>query len=146
MMPTHLWTILCEKAPVNRDTGNVSLIEVVEDVVVEVDKAQDLTAPLASPILLPVSWALVSTFERVNWAQAEKTGAKFLIITPSGNKIGEGSIEIDLSQHIRVHHIVSFNGFLIVEPGANYFQIEVENSAGTFVDVGRLPLNVVFKK
>lgn len=138
-MPRHLWTIVCEKATIDRETNNVSLIEIVEDVSVAVEAQQELSKPLSAAIILPVTWTVVSAFERDDPARGEKADGEMQLVSPSGSILGTALIEIDLTQHARARCLVKFAGWPVPEGGRYLVKVFVRSQPGASL-CGEIPL------
>jgi hypothetical protein len=144
-MPRHLWTILCERAAIDPDTNNVTLIEIIEDVTVDVETNQDLTKPLSKSIVLPTSWMIVAAYERDDMTKGEKVDGELQLVSPAGVKFGGASFSIDLSEHLRIHYLLKMVGFPVSEQGRHIIKTIVKSSAGAELFTTDLALDVRFK-
>lgn len=143
-MPRHLWTIICEKATIDRDTNNISLIEIIEGISVGVEAQQDLNKPLASTIVLPVTWTVVSTYVRDDLTTVEKAEGELRLISPSGQTMATSPFEIDLTQFVRMHCLMKFVGWPVSEPGHQLLKVAVKSTEGKQIQTVEVPLEVRF--
>ena len=137
------WAILCESAIVDKDTNNVSLVNVVEE----------LTLPAAPPEiaatsdpsqLKPVSLAIVTLFARSDPSVPESGEAQIKIVAPDGRIGLSGQISVDLIQHERLRAIG--RTFQMPFPdrlaGQYLLKVEVKTAGLDWEEMFSLPLQV----
>lgn len=101
-MIEHIWTILCSRVITSRETNNVSLIEVTEELGLDVGMEGDKESTDRSVIPLPFSLILVSLWSRMEDDKPIVGTAKDILLTPSGKTLGEQEFKVNLSDHVRM--------------------------------------------
>jgi hypothetical protein len=84
----HIWTVLCSRVITSRESNNVSLIEVTEQVELEVGVQGAKQSSYQSVIPLPFNLVLASLWSRVEDDKPVEVTAKDLFIAPSGKILG----------------------------------------------------------
>jgi len=104
----HIWTVLCSRVITSRETNNVSLIEVTEELGLDVGMEGDKKITDQSVIPLPLSLILVSLWSRMEDDKPIVGTAKDILLTPSGKTLGEQEFKINLSDHMRMRTMRNF--------------------------------------
>lgn len=131
-MIRHIWTVLCDKTIVDRDTNNVSL-----DVLEQLN-----LAPIAEAnVIVPVPIVIASLWSRAELESPERARARIRIVDPLQRVIGEVTIDIDLTVNIRARTFCRFGGLLVSGPGVYEFVAEIENGS-EWTEAARVPLQV----
>lgn len=77
-MIDHVWSILCGKSTTDRETNNLSLFEVIEQI--------NVLGPLPEPaakMALPMPFELVSLWCRANPGEPEESTARIKLLAPN---------------------------------------------------------------
>ena len=131
----HVWTVVCEKVVVDSRTNNASL-DVLEQV---------LLGPEAfgsdAPVLVPMPMTIASLWHRNELDDPERGTARMTIIDPSGTRIAEAEIAVDLTQHVRSRSFAQTGGMPITGVGVYEFVIE-QQANDDWTEVARVPLQV----
>ncbi len=118
-MIRHVWSILCSKSSVDRQTNSISLFEVIEGI-------QFVTAgPVNFPADVPFEAQVVSLWLRSDPAVPEHGQMRSKLIGPSNQNLGESISEIDLRSNSRVRTVGQFNGLRI--DGAGIYEWEISS-------------------
>jgi hypothetical protein len=139
----HIWTILCSRVITSRETNNVSLIEVTEELKLDVGTEGDKESTDQSVIPLPVSLVLVSLWSRMEDNKPIVGTAKDIMLTPSGKTLGEHEFKIDLSDHMRMRTMRNLINLPIPvkESGKYRFRTELlAEETKTWKAVSNIPL------
>jgi hypothetical protein len=88
-MPKHLWTVFCSKSILDRNTNNVSLIEVVEELTIGL--TQGSAIPSDNPVVIPITASLVTLWVRNDPLSSESTVGRFYLIGPANQKLAEAA-------------------------------------------------------
>ena len=136
-MIEHIWTVLCSKATTDKDSNNISLIEVIERLVVETpEEAPDV----------PLHLELITLWSRENLDEGVKGRARVRFLSPEGDMMSsEIPYSIDLTNYTRMRHGIRSQAIQIKGPGKYVFEIALEKE-GDWVTVARIPLEVHRKK
>ena len=78
-MIDHVWTILCSRAVIDRDTNNMSLLEVIEQLTLG-----DASPPVEGEGLAPIQLELVTLWTRRRDDESESGRARIRFYRPSG--------------------------------------------------------------
>lgn len=137
-MIEHVWTVLCRRSVVDRETNSISLIESVE--AIQFGVVQPTGAP--APTGLPIDLELVTLWIRSDRAVPENSRYRVVIQLPdqTEREVGE-TVSVDLRQFERLRSRVNFNGIPFSGPGRYRFLVQLEDGA-TRTTVARVPLDI----
>ena len=138
-----IWAILCETAITDKETNNVSLINIVEE----------LSFPASPPHIdsesdaaqfKPVSLAVVVLFARSALNVAESGEARIKMVAPDGTVGLSGEMPVDLVQNERLRAIGrTFALPLPSRQGGQYgLKVEIKTSERGWEESFNLPLQV----
>ena len=147
-MIEHIWTILCSRVITSRETNNVSLIEVTEELKLDVGMEGDKKSTDQSVIPLPFSLVLVSLWSRMEDDKPIVGTAKDILITPSGKTLGEQEFKVNLSDHVRMRTMRNLIHLPIPvkESGKYRFRTEfLDEENKTWKAVSNIPLIINIK-
>jgi hypothetical protein len=141
-MINHIWTVICSKSIIDRESNNISLSNVLEQI--NITRSAEFEEGKAG--LIPINYELVTLWMREREDQPDRIMAKITFISSSGPLPPANEFEVDLSQHIRTRTILRGNGLPFNEPGIYYFQIEVQKATlGDWEIVAKIPLQILIK-
>ena len=112
----HLWTVLCSRAVIDRDSNNVSLQNVIEQLTVH-----DEPSPEG---FWPSRMDLLSLWMRNEVDEPERGWGRLSLHAPSGEVKGQWEFEIDLTDALRTRSRLTFGGLPLSEPGIYMFNLE----------------------
>jgi hypothetical protein len=138
-MIQHIWTVPCRVTITDQDTNNVSMIEVLEELVLAPLAArQDLGRPR-----FPAIFDVVTLWAREIPEQPETGLGRVLLLSPQGETLIEQGVEVDLRQVRRLRSLGRIMGFPMRGAGVYHFRIDSRsNEAAAWQEVGRIPLEV----
>ncbi len=133
------WALLCKQSIINQETGNISLIEVLESITVP--HRVDEKAPFAFfDFDLVVYW-----LRQIPSIEEDEYLFKLKIISPLQELLLEGERTIDFGEESRVFTVLDFAGFPVPEAGVYAFHIQLPNDHGTeWEDVELVQLQVYY--
>ena len=100
-MIEHIWSVLCTSAVIDKDTNNVTLVQVVERVNVAVQPSAGAT--------LPIQMELVTLWGRKDLDQPERGRARFQLLASDNTELGPNyTYDIDLSTYARTRQRIHF--------------------------------------
>ena len=139
-MIQHIWTAPCRVGIVNQDTNNVSLIEVLEELVLgPLRSRQDPAKPQ-----LPAIFDVVTLWAREDPERPETGQGRIRLISPQGETLVEQRLEVDLREVRRLRSFGRILGFSMQGDGVYSFRIDRRpDEAAEWEEVGRVPLEVV---
>lgn len=141
-MADHIWTVLCKEAIIDGDSNNVSLINVLEQVVmIAPPKVQGQEESL--PEHIPLSMSLVTLWARSELGKKEIFESRTILKSPAGKMLSTQEHSINLKTHVRFRvrtniNIVGFAGF-----GRYLFLVQKKTSSGKWSRVASVPLDVI---
>jgi len=146
----HVWTAICSRCITDTRTGNISLIDAIEQIKLFARPASVGTAEGDDPSPDGPNAASI-TFEIVTlWSKtaaidvAEQGYGRLLVKAPSGVEQELVTYDIDLSKTKGLRAIMGAPGFPIVEDGEYLFCVEYRSSgAEEWQRVSEVPLDVV---
>jgi len=118
-MIEHAWTVLCKKAIVDPQTGNITLVETVEQI-------NATGAAPDFPALAPMEMELVSLWYRTDIEVAVRGQGRIALIGPDGHVVGDPqTLQLDLTTFVRARTIAKLPGLPVTGAGVYRFQVEL---------------------
>jgi len=136
-MIEHIWTVLCTRSSIDRETNNVSLFEVIEQLNV-LGPLPDVAARAA----LPMQFEIVSLWARANAGEPEESTGRIVLIAPNGLEVLSHVFPVSLTEHTRMRTQMRSVGFPLLGRGRYVFRIELQDTGGTWNQVARIPVEV----
>jgi hypothetical protein len=139
-MAVHIWSVLCSRVVIDKETNQANLMGTVDGLTVE------LAAPLPQagglPLFVPFGMDLVSLWERSD--KEETATFRCRLTAPNGVVLGNAIERIDLSAGPRVRSIVRIESFLLAGEGIFHFTVSLKKGE-RWVRVARLPLEITIE-
>lgn len=134
-MIEHIWTVLCSESSVDKDSNNISLLGVIEQVGVDQRPEEG--------DLARVSLELVSLWSRTDLEHGERGEGRWRIET-AGGTTHEGEIfPIDLTEYRRLRTRNQFDGLPLNGVGYHWFVVEFRyDDDEPWNEVSRVPVEV----
>lgn len=129
-MATHVWSVACYKASLDRYTNRISLLDVVEEIVIS--KGQDLPFSLEERVFFPFHSEIVSLFRRSDLAMPERSKCRIELHSPDANVLAEREFELDFFPPpiTRVRTIFRLDAFPYRGLGMYHWNIHLEKDDG----------------
>lgn len=137
-MPTHLWSVLCSKSVIDKDSQQVSLFDVIETIAVKL--AEPPPHPPQTGVV-PFHTELVTLWRRSDPDLAETATCRCEIVTPAGKSIASSTMQMDFSK-TRFRTTFKADALPIEGSGTYLFNVAVQTSADKWQTVASLPLEV----
>lgn len=142
-MARLVWSVLCRRATIDKDTNSVSLMEVTEQLNVKATSFSSEGPNRETPLLLAWEFDLVSLWMRSDPEEPERTTERVVFVGPDGRALGEPVVtEVDLESHQRMRSRLRMNGLPLSGTGYHFFVIEQPGDQGEWLEVARVPLDV----
>lgn len=144
-MIKHIWTVVCSKSTIDKDTNNISLNDVLERLDVVVSKN---TLEKKQSVSIPINFEIVSLFQRDKMGREESFDMKIKVKDPKDNKIRKTlSAKITFqAQFLRMRSRTRIRGFNLTVSGNYIFEVSMRNNGEkTFKKVAEIPLEVHLK-
>ena len=139
-MPNHIWSVLCTKASIDRETNIVSLLEIVEEITI----ASPLPAATNGPVVLAVRAEFVSLWERNRAQEPERALGRLTIQGPTGRPLGGAEFEINLGEKSRTRTIAKLEGLPVSGAGRHAMVVECRSvPENEWAQVARIPFELV---
>lgn len=136
-MAEHLWSVLCHKASIDRDSNVVSLLEVAESFEIG-------GIPKDAKVVVPLNLELVSFWTRSKPEERETATSRYWLVEPDGTRFSGGESTIDLTTGGRSRTIVRMNGLPLTGPGVYTFNVDLKGPDGRWMEVAKIPLEVTY--
>lgn len=134
-MIQHVWSVLCSKASIDRETNNISLFEVTEQI-----QAQ---GPADEPGVLPCSLELVSLWSRTEPDLPSRGEARIFLRTPRTANLMPQTQAVDLQEYRRLRSRLLIPSIPIEGPGIYTFVVECrQQGQEQWVEVASIPLEL----
>lgn len=141
-MVEHIWSVLCSRAVIDRDTNNATLIDVVEQIVINGIPQE----PGSPALILPAMMNLVSLWRREDADRPVQALGRVRLRSPGGDVIKDFTFPIDLQKAPRSRINGKIAGLPVPMAGTYRFLVEWrENEDSDWQQVASIPLEVVFK-
>jgi hypothetical protein len=136
-MIDHVWTVICSRSIIDRDTNNVSIYNVIEQINVPGEPQPDR--------VLDIIVEIVTLWVRSDFDVPSHGDARLTFISASGQRGGSVEFELDLSEFERLRTRRLFEGLPVAEPGRHTWLVELRNEGEEeWQEVASVPLKVVF--
>lgn len=136
-MIEHVWTVFCSQSVIDRDSNNISLHNVIEQLTI-----REEPAPRA---VVPATFEVVTLWARLDFDVPSRGRARLTFVSPSGSVLDPQEYDIDLSQFHRHRQRSRFQGLPVREHGRHAFLVELQNEdETTWHQVAAVPVGVVF--
>jgi hypothetical protein len=141
-MIEHVWSVLCSRAILDRDTNSVSLIDIVEEITIQ---GPVLPSEEGGTSAFTITMALVSLWRRDPEDQPTKGQARVLLFAPNGEPLKEFSVySIDLSEKLRMRAFGNIPVFPFRGPGSYHFSIQLQDEREEeWKEVASIPLRLI---
>jgi len=136
-MIDHVWSVLCSHAVIDRDTNNVSIHNVLEQLNVVGEPAPDLA--------IPIAFEVVTLWARTTPDIAAQGTERVTMIDPQENSTTLSTLKINLAETERTRHRVIGRGLPASQPGRYRFRVDMQLEGEIeWRQVAVVPLTVVF--
>jgi hypothetical protein len=133
----HVWTVLCSRAVVDRETNNVSLQNVVEEITIRGTPQRGTS--------VSVHVELMTLWSRASPNLPATGKARVTLLSPSQEELLTFEGDIDLSTVERARTRLVYQSLPVYENGRYVFCVEArEEAAAAWRQVAIVPLKVTF--
>ena len=136
-MIRHIWSVLCSRALIDRQTNNMSLFEVLEAI-------QVLTnAPPGDPAILPFEGTVATLWARERPDQRVSGQMRIRLVAPDGKELGAFRAQVNLADVSRTRTISTISGLPFAGGGTYEFEVSWRlQEADNWTVVVSLPLDI----
>lgn len=140
-MIDHIWTVLCTKSAIDRDSNNISLFEVLEQIT-----AKGPAMGAEELAMIPVNCELVTIWSRSRDNRPCRGRGHLIFLSPTDAVMKEVEYDVDLTVHVRVRHRIGINGLAVREWGRHHFRVEVQDEGEQqWRTVSSVPLHILLE-
>ena len=145
-MLTHVWSVLCRSSSVDRDSNNISLYEVFEELTVDIGVKKGAQEP--KEFNIPVEYEVVSLWTKDNTNKHVKAEVKIEVVNPADKKNKEFINSFEMPEKMkRMRYRLRIRGLGISSPGYYKFFVYVKEAGEeSFRKVAELPLQINLNK
>jgi hypothetical protein len=136
----HIWTVICSRTAIDRETNNISLFEVLE--AIEVVTNQDIAFPTA----FPTSISVVTLWARPDLNTPISGEARTRLLGPDGAELMSVTQRVDMSAHPRSRSLGNLIGLRAGGNGIHEFEVSSRPDGATdWTVASRVPLVLTFR-
>ena len=139
-----IWAVLCERVSVDKDTNNLSLFNIVEEVQVPAQEPPSF-AKVSDKHVIPAAFELVVLWARTDLGVPERGIGRVRILVPEDGDAFPQEYEVDLTQFLRLRTRLRLPGLPAGGEGIYLFKIDGKQSGEDWTEMFELPLRVVFQ-
>ncbi len=141
-MAKHMWAILCRSVSIDKDSNNISLFNVVE----QLGLPPEILAKSEEKeqrILAAIELAFVVATSRSDPDEPESIAVRVTILAPDGSELGQSDFTSDLTAVVRNRAKLAIEGMPLKGVGTYQFRVEYQD-VGTqeWTEVAELPLQI----
>lgn len=143
-MIKNLWSILCRQSIIDRGSNNISMIEALEEIKINVDIQKGSSNEIKT-INIPIEYEFISLWKRSDKNLIEEYDLKLEIIDPDENIVKTFNQKMIMQSGIkRYRSIFKISGFSATKNGEYIFKIETQK--GKNIISSKIPLEVEIVK
>ncbi|MBI1908933.1 MAG: hypothetical protein HYS22_02040 [Deltaproteobacteria bacterium] len=140
-MINHVWTVVCEKSIIDRETNNISL-DALEQLNIKIPPSPEEV----KGVIYPGKIEIVSLWYRDQGEKGIRGKGQLKIEAPNSNVVGTANIDINLTESHRCRTLVRLEGLPIPKSASGLFCFMVSlESDNKWIEVARVPLEVDVK-
>ena len=134
----HVWSILCQQSSIDQETNLISLFNAIEELNINLDKAN----ALENNLLISVQLQLVSYWVREEALAEETLTIRTELVNPEGKVLNSFDNKLTIKAGVlRFRHRNNIQGLAISGPGRYHLRL-VEIKASKEMILTELPLDV----
>lgn len=144
-MVKHVWSVLCRRSVIDKESNNLSIYDVFEQLNVGLKIRQGTPQNVFN---IPIDFEVVSLWVKDNKKEHYKGDFEIEVVNPSGRtaKIFGQKLEMP-SEMRRLRSVVRIKGLVVDEGGDYLFKVNIKKEGEkTFETVIELPLEVNLSK
>jgi hypothetical protein len=131
----HVWSVFCSSSAIDRDTNQVSLFDLVEQISVQLADAP----PAGQKVVIPARFQVVTLWTRGDANEAESALTRLRLVAPNGEELLKSENDVDLTEHQLRRVRVNIAGMPYAIAGRYHWFVELRHRDQWRV-VGDIPL------
>ncbi|MFW9940463.1 MAG: hypothetical protein ACFFFT_05440 [Candidatus Thorarchaeota archaeon] len=141
-MIENVWTVICQRSVVDKDTNNLSIFDVLEQFTItapKLPKSRD-----NKKTIIPLSFEVISFWIKKNMDHPETGTAKLTFKAPNGNQEEGAIFDINLQKHKRFRSKIKVAGIPFYGSGEYVFIVYLKNEkTGKWKEVSKVPIEII---
>lgn len=146
-MAEHIWSVLCNKAIIDRDSGQVTIFEAIENL--NLPRTEDEIAKeiegVEEEVVIPHTMQLVTLWVRSDLKQPEEQHARVRLLSPFDQELNTWAVPVDLKSFLSLRWRLVFQGVPWRGPGRYWYVIEMKDGED-WMQCSRVPLVLTSKR
>jgi len=140
-----IWAILCERSVTDRDTNNVSLFNVIEELQIPAQPPVNLSERSVPPGVMPFMFELMTLWARSDFEVPERGRGRVRVTVPGGKDTLTQEFEVDLTQFLRVRTRLRLPGLPVGDTGIYRFVVQGKAGDSEWATMFELPIRVLIQ-
>ncbi len=136
-MIKHIFSLICNRTSIDKDTNSLSIFNVIEQITVFSEPEKT--------VQLPMHFEIISQWMRSEENIPCSSNAKIYLCDPQGISKTNVEIKIDLLKNIVGRTIIRVSGIELRGPGMYKFQIEIQQENTEWIKIASIPFLVIYK-
>jgi len=141
----HEWSILCSQSIVDTDTNNLSLINLIEQLKLNINLNEGKKFDENEGVIFPLNMVLVSRFHKITTEEIEsKCDVKIDFVSPDNKVLGSYEQEIVMAKDVRnIRMRFGITALKFTKTGLYNFVVNCkQKEENTYTSIGNVPLDV----
>lgn len=142
-----LWSVVCASSIVDKETNNMSLINLIENLNITIQETPEVKAQYEKSgwYATPINLKVVSHFHRIEKGSDLSFSFQMQVIDPNGKALGhnaEGTMAFpkDLKN---MRMVVALNGLPVAQSGQYHVAVQMKDvGEDTYLEIQKIPLEV----
>lgn len=135
----HIWTILCKRAILDRPTGNISLIDIIEELTV---KDPQQSSEDEREKIINTNFSLVS-YWRKNSSDQEEINLKIIEEAPNGKTLKSAEKRLSIPKDkdkLRIHF--TFEELKVIDSGKYLIKVKRRTNQENYEMISEVPIDI----
>lgn len=135
-MIEHVWTLICSNVVTDSGTNNISIFNILEEIVVP--------EQIVQKNIIKIAIELIELWVRSDPSEPEKGKSRVDMVSPSGEVIDSTNADIDLTTYQRIRLRGLYQGLPYKGDGVYKFIVyyNSENEGENWIQVAAIPLKI----
>lgn len=140
-----IWALLCERSVIDKETNNLSVHNVIEELTVISTPPQGPPVPTGPGEGIAMGFQLVALWTRSLEEVPERGNGRVRLVLPGDESQLGAEYEVDLTQYLRLRYLMHIAGLPMRGEGTYRFVIEGKDEDGQWTPMFEVPLRVIVK-
>ena len=141
-MIRHLWTIYCREVITDKDTGAISVLQLLDGIL---QFSVEGNSPDSDRVPIPFDSVLLSVWARSVWDMPTVSRIRIRMVAPDGDVLSSDVRKVDLAES-PIHRLIGKSSMFVVK-GSGVYEWVVERNADHdeedgWIEQARIPVRV----